>query len=404
MTPQDISIESYNYSLPENRIPKYPLEKREQSKLLVYKNEEITDHSFRNITNLLPKETLLVFNDSKVLPVRLHFENSNGAKIEIFCLESIIEENNTSTWKCFVGKAAKWKEKTISKQIKDKKIKAEIISREKDHFIVKFYWNNQVDSMLEVLELFGQIPIPPYLKRESEDIDLIRYQNVFAHHNGSVAAPTAGLHFTKPLLTEIKSNKMAIDFVTLHVGAGTFKPVKSKTIGGHEMHVEKMLVTLNLVENLINQIDGCKTITAVGTTTLRTLESLYWLGNILYFKPDIQDGNLKVNQWTPYNKHQTTSTTNSLKAIKKRLQSKKQISLSFSTELLILPSYKFRMIDCLVTNFHQPKSTLLLLVAAAIGEQWNNVYAHAMDNDYRFLSYGDSSLLFINEENKKRDI
>ncbi len=404
MKPHDIKIEEYNYDLPENRIPKYPLDRREQSKLLVYKNEEIQDHTFKDLKNHLPKDTFLIFNDSKVLPVRIHFENSNGRKIEVFCLESISEEENKSTWKCFVGNAAKWKEQTLSKEIEGKIVSVELEQKEKDHCIVVFSWNHAIDSMLEVLELFGQIPIPPYLKRDSEEIDNIRYQNVFAHHNGSVAAPTAGLHFTKDIIRELKQTGVKIDFVTLHVGAGTFKPVKSETIGEHEMHVEKMLLTRALIDKLYDHISRNEKITSVGTTTLRTLESLYWLGNKMFLNENLSKEQLQVDQWSPYTNDKPVSTIDSLVAIKNWMDRNEPQLLTFSTKLLILPSYKFRMIDCLITNFHQPKSTLLLLVSAAVGPKWNTIYKNALNQDYRFLSYGDSSLLFIDETNLTKGI
>ncbi len=395
LEPLDIKIADFTYDLPEHRIPKYPLDRRDESKLLVCKNGVINDHSFKDISTLLPKETLLVFNDSKVLPVRLHFKNSNGGKIEIFCLESISEDQNKSIWKCFVGGAAKWKEKTLSKEFEGKSITVELVEKRSDYYLVLFQWNNDVSSMFEVLEHFGQIPIPPYLKRPSEKIDIVRYQNVFAHTNGSVAAPTAGLHFTDELISKLKQRGIKIDFVTLHVGAGTFKPVKSETIGGHEMHVEKMVLTKEFVEQLLEQVRLNKKVTAVGTTTLRTLESLFWLGCKIHSDQTLTPNELKVEQWAPYQKEVHPSAIESLNAIKSWLLSNNMDILTFKTKLLILPSYKFRIIDCLITNFHQPKSTLLLLVAAAIGKDWENVYQHALDKDYRFLSYGDSSLLFL---------
>lgn len=390
-----IKIESYNYDLPEDRIPKYPLEQRDQSKLLVYKDGEITDQAFENIHQFLPKECQLIFNDSKVLPVRFYFKTTKDKNIEIFCLEAIQESEHHATWKCFVGNARAWKEGKLKNEHKEQSIEVELIGKEKDYCIVTFSWNDAVEDMEQVFDTFGQIPIPPYLNRKSEELDIIRYQNVFAHHNGSVAAPTAGLHFTKTIIKALQEQQFDIDFVTLHVGVGTFKPVKSETVNEHEMHKERMHVTKDFVEKLKQSVTTGKKITAVGTTTLRTLESLYWLGDLLSNNKDLNEEDLKVKQWQPYQTEQPVDTLKSLQAILDWLNSNDKSLLSFATELLILPTYQFKLIDCLVTNFHQPKSTLLLLVAAGVGEDWNKIYQHALNNDYRFLSYGDSSLLYL---------
>jgi S-adenosylmethionine:tRNA ribosyltransferase-isomerase len=392
-----IKIQTYDYELPEDRIPKYPLEKRDQSKLLVYKNGEITDQAFENIQQFLPKECHLIFNDSKVLPVRFYFKTPKEKKIEIFCLESIQETECSATWKCFVGNARAWKEGNLSNKSNEQEIEVELLAKEKDYCIVTFYWNSAIEGMEQVFDIFGEIPIPPYLNRKSEELDIIRYQNVFAHHNGSVAAPTAGLHFTKHIIKELKEQQFDIDFVTLHVGVGTFKPVKSETVNEHEMHKEQMVVTKDIVEKLIQSVTTGKKITAVGTTTLRTLESMYWLGTLLVKQPNLQEQDLKVKQWQPYQYEQPVDTLASLQSILNWLNSNNKTLLPFATELLILPSYQFKLIDCLITNFHQPKSTLLLLVAAAVGEDWKKIYQHALANEYRFLSYGDSSLLYLNK-------
>lgn len=401
--PHEIKIEDFDYELAEERIAKYPLEKRENSKLLIYKDGQLSDGQFCAIKDYLPKETLLLFNDSKVLPVRLHFPISDTAAVEIFCLEpmfDIPESKGRAQWKCFVGRIKKWKEKKLTLIKASATVSVELIEKTRDACTVEFTWSDHLDSMHEVLEHFGAIPIPPYLKRKSEEIDTVRYQNVFANQKGSVAAPTAGLHFTKPIIDAIKENGASLDFVTLHVGAGTFKPVNTPTIGEHAMHLERMTVTVVLIDKLIHQIKANKSITAVGTTTLRTLESLYWLGVKIHSEPNVSLGHLKIEQWEPYKNEHTLSSLLAIQAIKDYLDRNQQTALQFSTEILILPSYKFRMIDCLITNFHQPKSTLLLLVAAATGNTWRTIYDHALHNKYRFLSYGDSSLLFIGKDYK----
>ena len=398
MNPQDISIEDFDYNLPQERIPKYPLDKRDESKLLLYRNGNIQHTVFKEINNELPENTLLIFNDSRVIPVRLFFETENGKTIEIFCLEQSEEtSSNSAIWKCFVGNLKKWKASVLTQRNASSQVDIELIGRKADHVLVKFNWSESLHSIFDVFEQFGSIPIPPYLKRESEEIDKERYQNVFAHHKGSVAAPTAGLHFTKDLLNQLKDRNIDLDFVTLHVGAGTFKPVKSDTIRGHQMHMERMLVTKELVERIILQLEKGKPLTAVGTTTLRTLESLYWLG---YQMNNNENATLQVNQWTPYQETEFCDVKESMHAILNWFKTKQTNILSFATELLILPSYKFRMIDSLVTNFHQPKSTLLLLVAAVAGKQWTEIYNYALQNDFRFLSYGDSSLLFLKDDKK----
>lgn len=410
MDPHDIKIDDFNYELPEQRIPKYPLDKRDTSKLLVYANGEIRQTIFSHLDKELAPNATLIFNDSRVIPVRLFFETPSGHSIEVFCLEQheVLNEK-TAVWKCFVGRLKKWSKgnstenpPTLSKKIENKKIEIDLIGRASNYCFVQISWNQHIDSIFDAFELFGNIPIPPYLNRETEEIDKERYQNVFAHNKGSVAAPTAGLHFTDSLINKLKTTGTKIDFVTLHVGAGTFKPVQSETLGGHEMHMERMFVNRKFIENFIAKKQKKENITAVGTTTLRTLESIFWLGVKLNEHNHLRDENLIVNQWLPYEKIENISTIKSLQIILDFMTAEQTEVLSFSTELLILPSYKFRMIDTLMTNFHQPKSTLLLLVAAAIGEDWKLVYKYALKNDFRFLSYGDSSLIHIPAKNKAK--
>jgi len=392
MNVREIKIEDFRYDLPAHRIPKYPLAQRDQSKLLVFDGETISDNNFSDLPIILPPTTWLIFNDSKVIPVRIHFENTKGQRIEIFCLESIQEDAQSSLWKCMIGNAAKWKEGHLKIEKQQNKLIAEKIEKKEGYFEVKFSWNKNVKNMLDALQIFGTIPIPPYFKRSTEAIDVIRYQNVFAHHDGSVAAPTAGLHFTKPLIDQLKKNNIKIDYVTLHVGAGTFQPVKSETLGGHQMHREKMFLTKDFISDLL--LKGSKNnITAVGTTTLRTLESLFWMGQIIHNSSDNKEVDLVVPQWYPYEQNSNASVTDSLQSILDWMNKNNTETFSFSTELLILPSYNFKLVKALITNFHQPNSTLLLLVAAATKNNWEQLYQHALQNEYRFLSYGDSSYI-----------
>jgi len=392
MNVREIKIEDFRYDLPAQRIPKYPLAQRDQSKLLVFDGETISDNNFSDLPTILPPTTWLIFNDSKVIPVRIHFENTKGQRIEIFCLESIQEGAQSSLWKCMIGNAAKWKKGHLKIEKQQNKLIAEKIEKKEGYFEVKFSWNKNVKNMLDALQTFGTIPIPPYFKRSTEAIDVIRYQNVFAHHDGSVAAPTAGLHFTKPLIDQLKNNNIKIDYVTLHVGAGTFQPVKSETLGGHQMHREKMFLTKDLISDLL--LKGSKNnITAVGTTTLRTLESLFWMGQIIHNSSDNKEVDLVVPQWYPYEQNSNASITDSLQSILDWMNKNNTETFSFSTELLILPSYNFKLVKALITNFHQPNSTLLLLVAAATKNNWEQLYQHALQNEYRFLSYGDSSYI-----------
>ena len=392
MNVKEIKIKDFRYDLPAHRIPKYPLDQRDQSKLLVFDDDKIADRTFYELPNILPSNTWLIFNDSKVIPVRIHFENRNRQQIEIFCLESIQEEKQSAHWKCMIGNAAKWKEDSLKIETGNKELIAKKTEKKEDYFEVKFTWNSEVKNMLDALQVFGHIPIPPYFKRSTEAIDVIRYQNVFAHHDGSVAAPTAGLHFTKPLINQLEQNNVKIDYVTLHVGAGTFKPVKSETLGGHQMHREKMFLTKNLIHDLLRNTSD-KKITAVGTTTLRTLESLFWMGQIIYNSPEIEEEKLVVPQWFPYEQQSVLKPIQSLQSILDWMTRNKTDTFAFSTELLILPSYQFKIAEALITNFHQPNSTLLLLVAAATNNKWQELYDHALQNDYRFLSYGDSSYI-----------
>ena len=406
---QDISIEDYNYPLPDDRIAKYPLSERDASKLLVLNNDKISSSHFRNIGDFLPKNSLLVFNETKVVRARLQFTKDSGAAIEIFCLEPItgngdyqlaFSSKSPSIWKCLVGNSRRWKENTILSQQVNKSTSQQVslyakrIEKNDNYSVVEFSWEPEDLSFAEILESAGEIPLPPYLHREAEESDRERYQTVFAKYEGSVAAPTAGLHFTDKLISQLKDNGISFEEVTLHVGAGTFRPVSSEKIGEHEMHSETIVIKKSSIENLIKNID--KTIIPVGTTSMRTIESLYWIG-LMLIEEGLEERHLHLNQWFPYKERETLPTAaESLSMILRYLEKHDMSELQATTALMIAPSCKINVAKALITNFHQPKSTLLLLVSALIGERWKDAYQYALDNDFRFLSYGDSCL-FINE-------
>ncbi|WP_142532204.1 S-adenosylmethionine:tRNA ribosyltransferase-isomerase [Saccharicrinis carchari] len=399
MNTQDIKIEHYTYLLPEHRIAKYPLKERSDSKLLIY-NKGIREDKFCNIPSLLPSKSLLLFNNTKVIQARVLFKKETGAQIEVFCLEPVqpadismaFEAKTKSVWKCIVGNSKKWKDGKLYKNIAHagKTIRLAISRKQtlEDAQVIEFEWDNNEVSFGEVLEAIGKTPIPPYLKRESEQLDTLRYQTIYSNYKGSVAAPTAGLHFTKEILNQLYDRGIKTGNVTLHVGAGTFKPVKSKSIGEHEMHTEHFFVDMETL-NLILEYKG--NITSTGTTTVRTLESLYWLGVKLL------EGNkdLFINQWDAYQLPKHYSLTEAIGKLKAYLIDNDYSTLESYTGILIAPGYEFKVVDRLITNFHQPNSTLLLLVAAFTkGEAWKKIYEYALNNDFRFLSYGDSSLLY----------
>jgi S-adenosylmethionine:tRNA ribosyltransferase-isomerase len=405
-SPKNISINDFDYDLPNERIALFPLENRDQSKLLIFKDEEIKEDRFENILSHIPKESLLVFNNSKVINARIVFEKSTGSKIEIFCLEpagdtheysSVMAEKGSSIWKCFIGGVSKWKTEYLEKSVfingKEIVFKAKIMSNLSEGFIVKFEWNDNSISFAEVLDKTGDVPLPPYIKRNTELADSSRYQTVYAQHDGSVAAPTAGLHFTEQILAQLNQHQIQQAFVTLHVGAGTFKPVKAETMQAHEMHSEWIDVDIQTIQKIIDQKS---LIIAVGTTSLRTLESLYWLGIKSLLNPDLE--NLIIHQWDAYDlQAKDISKNEALEGLIKWMNKKGLIRIFTTTQLLITPGYSFKIVKSMVTNFHQPKSTLLLLVAAAIGSTWKSCYDYALQNDYRFLSYGDANLLFMAE-------
>ena len=405
---QNITIEDYNYPLPDERIAKYPLSERDASKLLVLKDDSIHSSHFKNIGDFLPKDSLLIFNETKVVRARLQFTKESGAAIEIFCLEPItgngdyqlaFSSQSPSEWKCLVGNSRRWKNDKLSLNINtglQAKLYAERTEKNDNYSVVRFSWEPEELSFAEILEAAGEIPLPPYLHREAEASDRERYQTVFAKHEGSVAAPTAGLHFTNDLIQNLKDNGTSFEEVTLHVGAGTFRPVSSETIGEHEMHSETIVVKKSCIENIIKNCD--KTIIPVGTTSMRTIESIYWIG-LMLMEEGLEERRLHLNQWFPYKERESLpSAEESLSTIVKYLEMHNMSELHASTALMIAPSCNIKVAKALITNFHQPKSTLLLLVSALIGEKWKEAYQYALGNGFRFLSYGDSCLFIPQQQ------
>ncbi|HCY39878.1 MAG TPA: S-adenosylmethionine tRNA ribosyltransferase [Prolixibacteraceae bacterium] len=399
---QALSISEYAYELPDDKIAKYPLAERDQSKLLVWKNGHIQDAQFRNLPEHLPANSLLVFNNTKVIRARLHFLKETGAKIEIFCLDPhepadyqiAFQTTQSCVWKCMIGNQKKWKGEKLRKIISIDNTEIELCAEQTDpeqnKSLIRFSWNNPRFEFSRIIEHAGSLPIPPYLNRETEQSDLERYQTVYSKIKGSVAAPTAGLHFTEKVFSHLKNDGHELAELTLHVGAGTFQPVKSETISGHDMHYEHFYITRDFLNKLIFH-SGKKI--AVGTTSVRTLESLYWLGVQAYKNPEISIDDLKVSQWEAYQEGENILQNKEvLKALMGLLDRERTNILSASTQIIIAPGYCFRIADGLITNFHQPQSTLLLLISAYLGEAWRDIYKHALANNYRFLSYGDSNL------------
>ncbi|MBK6381658.1 MAG: S-adenosylmethionine:tRNA ribosyltransferase-isomerase [Chitinophagaceae bacterium] len=403
--PKKISILDYTYDLPAERIALHPLAERDASKLLVYKNGNIREDIYKNIAEHLPAESLLIFNNTRVIKARIRFQKSSGGVIEIFLLEpfqadytSTLSAIKKTTWKCMIGGVSKWKEGELSWEsgVKSLELKATLLEKLDDAYVVQFSWTPDDLSFAEVLEQAGDIPLPPYIKRKTETADTERYQTIYAKDEGSVAAPTAGLHFTPAIFSKLAAKNIQTDFVTLHVGAGTFKPVKAATMQDHEMHAEWIDVSAAMIKNLVEQID--KTVVAVGTTSLRTLESLYWMGVKANLNPAIEQ--LQINQWEVYEEPLTNSSLSAKEALSSLLNWMKvnnRDRLFTQSQILIAPGYHFKIAKAIITNFHQPQSTLLLLVSAAIGGDWKKKYAYAMQNNFRFLSYGDGSLLFIDQ-------
>lgn len=396
---KNISISNFDYHLPDDRIAKHPLDKRDASKLLIYKDNMITESVFSTITDLLAPGDLLIFNNTKVVQARLFFKKSTGATIEIFILDPEKPKDYQQaftcttevTWKCIVGNIKRWKSDILEayNEPHGLTLAAHLVERTSDGAIVRFSWNNPEYSFAQIIEIFGEIPIPPYLNREPEKEDRLRYQTVYAQPEGSVAAPTAGLHFTTDVIARLKEKQVNIGELTLHVGAGTFKPVKTETIENHDMHTEHIYVSRMLIQQLLDNNGKC---VAVGTTSVRTLESLYWLAVKLI---NSKEGEFtpRVEQWDPYSISCDIEPKMALKALLNHLDANGLDYLSAATRIIIVPGYQFRFVDNMVTNFHQPKSTLLLLISAFVGDNWNTIYSYALQNGFRFLSYGDSSFL-----------
>lgn len=396
----EIRIEDFNYPLPDDRIARYPLPERDSSKLLVYKDGTCRERVFRDLPSELPTDSMMVFNDTKVVPARLFFRRATGAHIEIFCLEPVDPSDynvnfactGCCRWKCVIGNAKRWKDDVLSfdapegSELAAMGLRAILVGRDGQTGTVEFRWDGG-DPFSRVLELCGQVPIPPYLNRDTEAIDLERYQTLYAHIRGSVAAPTAGLHFTDTVLDAIRDKGIDTRNVCLHVGAGTFLPVKSSLVSEHPMHREPFVVSRDFLSDLVNS--GRKVI-AVGTTSVRTLESLYYVGVSC-----LEDGHPSdVDQWAPYIREYGYPFEKSINAIIDWLDREKLNELKVGTRIIIMPGFKFRVVDMMVTNFHQPQSTLLLLISAFVGGDWHTIYDYALGHGFRFLSYGDSSLLF----------
>lgn len=408
---RNIKISDFTYTLPDEKIAKYPLPERDSSRLLIYKDSQIAGSEFSLLPEHLPENSLLIFNNTRVIHARLHFRKVSGAIIEIFCLSPYepedyvinFQQRGECSWTCMIGNARKWKDEVLSMEIDingvgvtinaQKVPESDKSTKNNSDVTVKFTWDNESITFSELLEVAGKLPIPPYLNRPAEEKDDETYQTLYSQVEGSVAAPTAGLHFTPEVMDRLASKGIQTAEVTLHVGAGTFKPVKSEVIAGHEMHTEFISVPKETIEKIINHTDD---LIVVGTTSMRTVESLYYIGKKLRDNIDIESCNLSVNQWDPYEEEESVDPFIALRFILDYLEQTGQDQLISATSLMIVPGYIFHYPDAMITNFHQPQSTLLLLVSAFAGDDWQNIYEYALNNNFRFLSYGDSSLLWKN--------
>ncbi len=391
-----LDLEKYNYELPDERIARFPVEPRDSSKLLIYKDLQISEDVFNKVNNHLPDNTFLVFNNTKVIPARLFFQKINGVVIEVFLLNpvepssvisQVMETTDTCTWACMIGNKKRFKEKVVGTyhiRPENVELTAELVDSEKNY--VKFSWNNSDLTFAEIVRFFGQIPLPPYLKRETEQKDYDTYQTVYSKNDGAVAAPTAGLHFTKQVFADLAQKGVKHDFVTLHVGAGTFQPIKVQNVVEHKMHCEQIVFDKSFIINLLENV---LFVIPIGTTSMRSLESLYWFGVKLLSG----EQTFFIEKLSPYNQTESFTAEQSLKAIIDYMNENNLSQLVGETEIFIFPSYEFKICKGIITNFHQPDSTLILLVAALVGENWKKIYDYALENNFRFLSYGDSSLL-----------
>lgn len=414
--PQELSIKDFSYDLPSERIAQFPLEARDQSKLLVWNNGQISETQFNQLANLLEAGDALYFNNTRVIHARVFFFKESGAKVEIMCLEPLdsndtqvaFQQKKSATWKVMIGNSKRWKVGVLTKELSLKEnkftLKVEKTAQNEDTYIVRFTWDADI-SFAEMIENAGVLPLPPYMNRDVEGEDENRYQTVYAKYDGSVAAPTAGLHFTENVIQTLHNKGISTNYLTLHVGAGTFKPVKAETMQGHQMHEERIHIEMSIIEKLLSQVEGKSgRIVAVGTTSLRSLESIYWFGRRLIMQKDKWDEieHLYVDQWEPYDPlinsfdsaQRHIDLKLSLEAVYDWMNYKNKTILTGATKIIIAPPYQIKVVDVLVTNFHQPESTLLLLVSAFIGNEWKRVYNYALANDFRFLSYGDSSIMF----------
>ncbi|QUT75051.1 S-adenosylmethionine:tRNA ribosyltransferase-isomerase [Bacteroides salyersiae] len=400
--PKHIRISEYNYPLPEERIAKFPLPVRDQSKLLVYRQGAVTEDVFTSLPKYLAKDSLMIFNNTKVIQARLHFRKETGALIEVFCLEPVqpndyalnFQQTEHAAWLCMIGNLKKWKEGPLHRELTVKEHPLTLTATRGEcqgtsHW-VDFSWNNSEVTFADILEVFGELPIPPYLNRETQESDKETYQTVYSKIKGSVAAPTAGLHFTPRVLDTLRKKGVDLEELTLHVGAGTFKPVKSEEIEGHEMHTEYISISRSTLRKLIGH-NACAI--AVGTTSVRTLESLYHIGVTLAANPQATEEELHVRQWQPYEKYDEIPPVVALQKILDYLDYNGMETLHTSTQIIIAPGYDYKIVKAMITNFHQPQSTLLLLVSAFVKGNWRTIYDYALSHDFRFLSYGDSSLL-----------
>lgn len=403
MDTRHLRIEDYDYPLPDERIAKFPLPRRDESKLLVYRNGDIQESQFKHLTDFLPEQSLLVYNNTRVIQARLLFLKPTGAKIEIFCLEPVephdyalvFQQTEQCSWTCLVGNLKKWKEGSLSKTVTIGKDEVTLSAERKeshgDSHLITFSWNNPAYTFADLLDAAGVLPIPPYLHRETQKSDLQTYQTVYSRIKGSVAAPTAGLHFTPEVLADVDAHGIGREEVTLHVGAGTFKPVKSETIEGHEMHTEFISVRRTALERIR---DNAGKIIAVGTTSVRTLESLYYIGVMLARQPEASTEEMVVGQWMPYQEENNRlPVKDALQHIIDYLDRHGLEALVSATQIIIAPGYEFKVVRGIITNFHQPKSTLILLISAFVKGNWRPIYEYALGHGFRFLSYGDSSLL-----------
>lgn len=402
MDTRHIHISDYNYPLPEERIAKFPIASRDHSKLLIYRHGEVGEDMFYNLPEYLPSGALMIFNNTKVIQARMHFRKQTGALIEIFLLEpslpadyeQMFQTTGCCSWLCMVGNLKKWKEGKLIREFDVKgshvTLTAERIAEQRTSHKIEFRWNCAEVTFADILDAAGELPIPPYLNRETQESDKQTYQTVYSKIKGSVAAPTAGLHFTESVLADVDAHGIERDEITLHVGAGTFKPVKSDEINDHEMHTEYISVHRDTLEKLLRHDAWA---IAVGTTSVRTLESLYYMGLRLSKNPDLSEEELHINQWEPYETEATLTPAEAISCLLSFLDRNGLKVLHSSTQIIIAPGYDYKIVRMLVTNFHQPQSTLLLLVSALLGGDWRKVYDYALAHDFRFLSYGDSSLL-----------